>query len=100
LKFPYIIEQKEKFEMFRSKDFQTIIYKKLSSAISLQELRKKRVLLRDFNIHDLMSLSEIESKFTQTSVWQMIKQNYWDISPQEYGALTSIKNYLGERWGF
>ena len=69
LKFSFIGDQKEKFEMFRSKDIQGIIYKKLTNAISLQELRKKGVLIRDFNLHDLMALSEIELKFTNTSNW-------------------------------
>ena len=35
LKFSFIGDQKEKFEMFRSKDIQGIIYKKLTNAISL-----------------------------------------------------------------
>lgn len=30
----------------------------------------------------------------------ILKQNFYDRSYQEYHALTSIKNYLGERWGF
>ena len=47
-----------------------------------------------------MALSEIELKFSKTTFMQFLKQNLWDFSPQEYGALTSIKNYLGERWGF
>jgi len=30
----------------------------------------------------------------------ILKQNYIDLHFQEYHAVTSIKNYLGERWGF
>ena len=33
-------------------------------------------------------------------MFDVLKQNFVDHKAQKYDALTSTKNYLGERWGF
>lgn len=51
-------------------------------------------------IHDMNAVADVEEKFRETQVWDFIKQNFYDNGYQEYHAITAIKNYLGERWGF
>jgi hypothetical protein len=51
-------------------------------------------------VHDLNEQNDILEKFGDLNAWMILKQNFVDLSFQEYHALTTIKNYLGERWGF
>ena len=44
--------------------------------------------------------NDIEQKYSETSIKDFLVQNFWDRSPQEYHAITAIKNYFGERIGF
>lgn len=47
-----------------------------------------------------MAISDIEHKFRATSWREMIEQNIRDDKKQTYNALTTIKNYIGEKYAF
>lgn len=100
LKFKYNRTNKNMFDPFRSKDIQAIYMEIIRKVINVDELTRKKILIKIFSVHDMGAHSDIEDKHAQTSWWSIIKQNFLDHKYQEYNAATSIKNYLGERWGF
>jgi len=51
-------------------------------------------------VHDLNEQNDILEKFGELTVMMILKQNFKDTNFQEYHAITTIKNYFGERWGF
>jgi len=100
LKFKYNRNQKEVYEPFRSKDVIEIYLKIINKAMSLSELSSKGALMRWICLHNMHEQNDFQLKWHQASVFDVLKQNFVDHKAQKYDALTSTKNYLGERWGF
>lgn len=55
LKFKYIRANKQMYEPFRSIDIQEITLEIVKKVINTDELIRKKVLLKMFFIHDMMS---------------------------------------------
>lgn len=102
LKFTYYKDPRTKhiYEPFRSKDIQEIIYKVVEINIDLPDLKRKKIVLDQYFMHEFYSIADIEQKYMNTSWKDTFKQSFRDDKPQTYYALTALKNYLGERWGF
>lgn len=100
LKITYDSRQKKLFEPFRTKDINEIYLSEIEKALNISEYQRKKTLIRYQFIHDMNEWSDIEEKFRETTINGFLSQNYYDGDYQEYHALTAIKNYLGERWGF
>lgn len=73
---------------------------KINKIINLENLRSEGIVKNVLNIHDVEDSSEILSNFKKMTFLQVLQQNFIDFKNQDYQALTSLKNYLGERWGF
>jgi hypothetical protein len=72
----------------------------LKRIIDLNEFKRKGILEEIILPHDWMAICDIQQKFESTSILSFLIHNFIDNYYQEYHAITAIKNYLGERWGF
>ena len=101
LKTPYDISLKSKFEPFRSKDIQTIMEMIIDETIQRDELEKMMISM--FPMHNLYEINIIETKHSDTSLYEFFSQN--SLIPtlerkEEFNAINALKNYFGERQGF
>lgn len=100
LKYKFHRKQRNLYEPFRSKDIQEITFNIVRKVLDLPELQRKQIVLQIIRIHDWYAIADIEQKFKETKILQFFKQYFYDSKPQQYFAITAIKNYFGERWGF
>ena len=68
MKFQYNKNQKSRFEPFRSKDICEIYMKIIEKVVPLDDLKRQGILTLIFPVHDLNSFSDIDEKFAETSV--------------------------------
>ena len=61
------------FEPFRSRDIQAITTNILKRIIDVNELTRKGILIKMFYIHDMTAISDIQQKFRETTVMEIIK---------------------------
>ena len=101
IKYKYNVSTKEIYEPLRSKDINEIYFAVIKKVIPIYDLKKEGKTIKDYQfIHDLNEQNDILEKFGELNVLMILKQNFIDLYFQEYHAITTIKNYLGERWGF
>ena len=78
LKFRFISQLVHKYEPFRSKDIQEITKIVLKQLVNIEQLKDLKVVIDYYNIHDMMAISDLESKVSQTTWITFFKENFRD----------------------
>jgi hypothetical protein len=55
IKYKYLRMFRQKFEPFRSKDKQEVIYMVLKKHINIDEMEKRGILIQIFQVHDMQA---------------------------------------------
>lgn len=82
LKYKYNRKQKNLYEPFRSKEIQEIILNIVRKVLNIKELTRKKVLVDTFYMHEWYAIADINQKFSETTIWTMVKQSFIDHKPQ------------------
>jgi hypothetical protein len=68
--------------------------------VNIEELQRKKILLKLFFIHDLHEYYDMEDISNKTTYWTIIKAYSTEGPKLTYYSILSIKNYYGEKEGF
>jgi hypothetical protein len=78
LKICYRNEWKGRFEPFRTKDINEIYLQSIMKCIPFDDLCREFVIMQHFQLHDMNAASDTLEKISQTSICQILRQNFSD----------------------
>ncbi|EGR31634.1 hypothetical protein IMG5_105460 [Ichthyophthirius multifiliis] len=102
----YNIDQKHKFEPFRSKQRQEIIEQSLQKIINLQDLKNQKLVYCYYKMHKYGGMAKIKDKWIENTKWyfpqplNQMDDYLLEGKGQNFNSVTLLRQYFGEKIAF